>query len=48
MTRKTSSEMEIIKTSGKELDNLYYNTVQERRKIKTLLKAYERKNDEDR
>ena len=47
-TRKASSEIEIKKKTGKTEIIAMINTVNEKRKVKTVLKDHERENDEDR
>jgi len=47
-TRKGSSEIEIKRQRRKNKISGTINTVKERRNVKTVLKDYERGNDEDR
>jgi hypothetical protein len=47
-TRKASSETEIKKKTGKIEIIGMINNVNEKRKVKTVLKDHERENDEDR
>jgi len=48
LTRKASSKMEIKRHLRQNEIICMINTAKERRKIKTVLKAYERNKDEDR